>query len=356
MLNVSRANFTKIANNFTAKKILMNKGLATDVFVRNSAPISFKGIESPKSTNAFFEWAKETDFINTQLDDVLSNPENVLGAGFHHTAYKIPNNDDFVLRVSTNDMKYSFQRQNIPNAKIKAKSADLDINVGQEVARILVPGQYGDAEWQCTCIEVLKKQDGESIGVLPPELLVEGEYNSTTKAGVDPYEHISRKQHYAKTIHKVAELPVESYEKLLSDFTRACAYGFSFDEHNSNNLLVDSNKQAINLIDMDRSSSNPTKPNYGDLLYALTNVQYYSTYTSFYADDVSPEQKQQATDDTMQIIDKFMQAMKNNGLKFDKNSVTCSFFDLMRSTPSVKLCGYGMDGFFAKATQMGICN
>ena len=149
---------------------------------------------------------------------------------------------------------------------------------------------------------------------------------------------------------------VEAYEKLLSDFTRACAYGFSFDEHNSNNLLVDSNKQAINLIDMDRSNSNPTTPNYGDLLYALTNVQYYSTYTSFYADDVTPEQKQQATDDTMQIIDKFMQAMKNNGLKFDKNFVTCSFFDLMRSSPSVKLCGYGMEGFFAKATQMGICN
>ena len=97
MLNISPINFTKITNNFAKANQPIKQGLTQDVFVKSTNNVSFKGSEEVKNTNNFIQWAEKTDFINSQLDDVLSNPENILGSGFLHTAYKIPNNDDFVL-------------------------------------------------------------------------------------------------------------------------------------------------------------------------------------------------------------------------------------------------------------------
>ena len=57
------------------------------------------------------------------------------------------------------------------------------------------------------------------------------------------------------------------------------------------------------------------------LLFALTNAQYYRTYCDTYYNPVSEEQRNQATQDTIQIISKFIGAMKECGVKFDREKV-----------------------------------
>ena len=87
MLNVSHLNFNKIANNYTAKKISMNKGLSNDVFVRSTNPISFKGSEQKEITTSFVDWANKTDFINSQLKDIIPSEEYKLRYGFLNTSF-----------------------------------------------------------------------------------------------------------------------------------------------------------------------------------------------------------------------------------------------------------------------------
>lgn len=357
MLNISNVNFTKISNNFLAKKNLMMKGLSNDVFVRNSAPVSFKGVYVPESSNPFMKWAEETDFINSQLRNILTTPEHQLGSGFTNTAYEIPGNDDYILRISTSSLS-NMNWPELENASIEDTDLQLDVNVGQCIAEISVPSTYarpGERDIFATKIEVLKKQQGESIGVQPPETLVADEWG-TPKVGVEPYEAMSRKEKFARTIHKVAQLPVESYEKLLTDYKKACSAGYRLDHLNSNNLLIDEENKSINLIDMERVNPDGTVPHYANLLYSLTNCAYFDTYTYDYPNPVSDEDKNKALQDSVQIITKFMQAMQNTGSKFDRTRNSYEFaMKYIPSYPNRFYCqSFSDEAFWKKAEAMGL--
>lgn len=364
-MNINPLNFVKINNNYSVQNRPVHFETPKDTFVKSSNAVSFKGNENTSSTKTFAQWAQETDFVKNQLEDILSNPENLIGSGFSNTAFKIPNNDEYILRISSNSLKYSLHKPNIAKATIVDKDDKTDLNVGQCVAEIVVPSQWakeGQPDWSSTKIEVLKKQTGESIGVQPPETLITGEYNSTTKEGVAPYEDYSRKEKYINTIQKVAQLPVKSYEKLISDFQKACDAGYTFDHLNSNNLLVDSDKKQINLIDMGTSSQTSTQANYANLLYSLSNISYFQTYTSDYPNPIgnNPEETQAKTDEALQyniqIIDKFTQAMKNQGVKFSRNDASYEFSTkFLYSAPcAMWTSAFSSDAFWRKAESMGI--
>ncbi|MBR5304234.1 MAG: hypothetical protein IKU37_05345 [Candidatus Gastranaerophilales bacterium] len=357
MLNISPINFTKITNNFARANQPINQGLTRDVFVKSTNNVSFKGNEIKADKSDFQKWAEETDFVQTQLLDIITNKENEIGSGFIHTAFSIPGNDDYILRISTRSLEWTLCEENIGIAELNVVDGNDDINVGQEVATITIPDKDARPEeysWKNTKIEVLRRQHGESIGVQPPETLVEGEWSTHTKPGVEPYEAPSRKEKYARTIRKVAELPVESYEKLIETFKKASETGYDFDYLNSNNLLVDTEEGAINLIDMEKGHD-PVKPNYLNLLYALTNVAYYGTYTADWCKDPIPEDKREgAKQDTVTIINKFMSAMKNKGEKLNRNDVSFQAqIYLLNSLPMTYACG-GDSGFWQKANEMGI--
>ena len=105
--------------------------------------------------------------------------------------------------------------------------------------------------------------------------------------------------------------------------------GYAIDIENSNNLLIDEENQKINIIDTSRENF---PADFGGLLFALTNIDYFDTFISDYDNTgMSEAQKKQAIKDTMEITKKYTQAMKNIGVKFDKNSY--KFFQLLRSLP-----------------------
>ena len=327
MLNINPikfVSFNNIQNKYPQKQI----GLKSDTFVRSSNNVSFKGCESANN-NSFIKWAQETDFIKTQLPEILANPKYKLGSGFSHSAYMIPGNEAYILRTPNTKVQKDY---NFKNADIKdTEDKDLNVNIGQEVASIEVPTDEGIS----IQIQVLKKQTGKPIGV-PPSQAVYIEDTDILRDGEIPYEARERKEQYASTIHTVAQLPVETYEKLIDDIRAAEKAGYCFDHLNSNNLLIDEEKGSINLIDMDK---NKLPANLGNVLYALTNINYFSTFRSQY--DSCPmgnEEISKAFEDTVKIIDKFIQAMKNKGEKFNRDECSYEFFNLINSIPFSFYC------------------
>lgn len=303
MLTITPINFTGIRNLPQARNMNNSKfvGLQKDTFQRN---ISFKG------TLNFETWMLQHDLTFKDIQNIILDKENLIGSGNSNTAIAIPNCDDYCLRLSNWDLR-SIGGADFSKAKIQnTKDSNLEANIGQEVAKITIerdiPIPYE--------IQVLRKQEGESIGVQPPETLICGEYNSRTKDGVAPYEDFSRKEKYARTMHKLSQLPTESFEQLIKDYKEAQNAGYSFDYLNSNNLLVDENNKKINLIDMSKGA--PT--DISGLFYALVNAQYYRTFASNDYNVVDEKQRAQTTADVVQIIRKFIQAMKNQGETFDR--------------------------------------
>lgn len=345
-MNISPINFVKV-NNFSSIKRPLNLRLQSDIFVRST---SFKGNSETQNCTDFIKWAKETDFINSQLENILTSEEYKIGSGFTNTAFQIPNNDNYVLRVRTRSLQHTFAPSNIKKAVIEDLDDKLDINVGQKVAEITIPSEYareGKYDFAATIVEVLKKQQGEAIGVQPPETLSDN---------VVVYEAPIRKEKYARTIHKVAQQPIESYEKLISDFQKACNAGFIFDHLNSNNLLIDDENHSINLIDMEKVAEGIPEANYANLLYSLTDIEYFSTYVSEYINPVSDEEKTMAIEDTIQIIDKFLQAMKNTDVKFDRKAISYDFHSkFLSSMPCIMYCkSFEKEAFLQKAETMGL--
>ncbi len=340
MLNINPVNFiSKINNNPQVKQNRAN-ALTQDVFVKTSKNVSFKG----STTSSFIDWAQQTNFIHKQLPEILSNPENKLGSGFSHSAFSIPDCEEYILRIPNYALKDNFD---FSQAELKdTEDKNLTVNVGQKIAEIEVKGQYGIPN----TIEVLRKQTGKSIGV-PPAETIHIEDTDRLREGQLPYEARERKEYYASTIHQVSQLPQSAYEKLIDDMMIASKAGYAFDHLNSNNLLVDDD--SINIIDMDKSTR---QTHLGNILYALTNINYFDTYTSRY--DYSPmngDDINQVMGDTIQIISKFAGAMQSKGLKFNRNECSMEFFKLVNSMPFSFFCKTGdYNAKWAALEKMGL--
>lgn len=312
-------------NNFQQQR---KEKLRNDVFIRTTPDISFKGTEQ-KERNSFIEWADKTDFIKNQLQYIISNPSYKIGTGSSHIAYSIPGNDEYILRTQKNQETQNFEYE---EAIIKdTEDKNLGINIGQEVAIIEVPVQGG----RTARIEVLKKQKGEGIGIPPIQtLFIPG--SGVLRNGELPYESFERKEYYASSIHKVAQLPIAAFEKLIESIKEAEKFDYYFDHLNSNNVLIDEENETLNLIDMPKMQ---IPVFWGDVLYALTNMKYFSTFSS--QDDkftLDNEQINKTIIDIITIMDKFIQAMKNKGEKFDREICSPEFSNLINSLPFELYC------------------
>ncbi|MCD7740115.1 MAG: hypothetical protein LUH11_02055 [Candidatus Gastranaerophilales bacterium] len=319
LLYFNSVNLISNKNEYTPERKPQIKDLKSDTFVKNSNNVSFKG------SSGFIDWAEKTDFIHTQLRDILSNSGEKIGSGFSHSAFSIAGNDDFILRMSNSDLNnvYNYESALLRDCEDKK----LKVDTGQKVADIEIKDEHNLPHR----IQVLRKQKGEPLGVAPPQAVFNPE-TGDLRDGELPYESLERKHYYASTIHKTAQLPVKSYERLIDDIQNAANAGYTFDHLNSNNFLIDCDEKAINIIDMNKADF---KADYGNVLYALTNIDYYSTFASKYDNNpVSDEELNQAITDTMKIIEKFIKAMQNKNVKFkNRREFSYEFMKLFISLP-----------------------
>lgn len=321
---INKINYNKEAKLYTRK--MLNK----DMFEHScqTKNISFKGVNSLSSNQAsaskFIKFSKEYNLLD-KIPSILVE-DNIIGHGNEHTVYAIPNNEEYVLRTPS-----SFDLSKIKNKelKIEATEDNLDINIGQKVGQIKVKNEFS------ATIEILKKQKGKPIGN-PPPTAVFNEYTRKLRSGEIEYESPIRKEKFANSIKTLANLPISSYEKLIDDYKKAADAGYFFDHLNSNNLLVDEENQTICFIDM---SKRKDKPNFGNLLSALTNSCYLDTYISNYDDyPVSNDEKNMAIKNTITIINKYLEAMKNKNETIDFDNMSMEFFAFMGSIPMSIVC------------------
>ena len=325
MININPVRFANINNVYAQQPKTKLTGLASDVFVRSNAP-SFKC----RDDESFMDWAKKTNYVMADFPHIFFSDNTVIGSGFNHTTYMIPETDKYILRgpneqiIKTVANQIDFQKTTIEDIEDK----NLKINIGQPVASIKAQTKIGIPIF----FEVLKKQEGTSIGV-PPYSALSDEYGNL-KPGIEPYEAESRKVKYAESIKEVANMPIEAYETLISELEEAAKAGYKFDYLNSNNILLDEKNKRFNLIDMDKVSNPENNTvNYGNVLYALTNYCYYDTYTSnsFMNRMISPIEKEEAAHNTIKTIQKFVIAMQKKGVKFDKANKSYEFDKLLGS-------------------------
>lgn len=329
---------------------------AEDVFEKSLKPAGAVGLKRGQILDApgedFIKWAEETDFINSELKEALS-PENFIGEGFSHAAYRIPSNDRYVLRVPR-DFRTENEDMDYSDYKIKNTwDPELTRNCGQQIALLQVENQnVGDYRPQ---IEVLLKQKGYANSNPSPKALVLNEYTDELRPGVLSYDDDSRKRHFAHCMKVLAEMPDETYDLLIEDLIVSGEACYKFDHFNSNNFLIDEEGEKINLIDMDKMSQ-PHKDRFGNTLYALVNSEFFPTYFSNYSGYV-PEyegEKEDTLKNIVTILDKYTRALQRNHQKFNKTSYEF-YMDLMMSMPvSFWLQTFDMKEKLQKLSDMGV--
>ncbi len=318
----------------------------TNIF--NLKTTSFKA----QNQDTFIKTGVQESSDNIDIEKLKLNPKemlklyqsatadknNKIGSGFTHSVYKIPNVEGYVFRVPTDNLNKSMDFMTA-RYKESSEAKDLDVNVGQKVGEL----KFITEDNHSVTVELRQFAKGISLGI-PPIQAVRNK---------EEYNSMENKEYYAKTIAQTASLPLEAYEKLISDFQKVYKAGYHFDHLNSNNLLIDEKNKSINLIDLDKLKM---KPNYGNLLYALTNIGYFETYTSAYdSNPVSDEKKNEVTFNTMQIIDKFTKAMQKQNVKFKMDEISYEFMKFLTSLPCYCFCQTtDFNTIWVKFEQMGI--
>ncbi len=287
-------------------------GLETDIFVKKP-----KDDESKIHNDKLEQWHNHPEIIQDEIKFVLSNPDNKIGAGFQGSVYAIPGNEDYVLKLSHPEEAILNDNHTKCYVIDNDKGKNLDINIGQNVAQIYLC-KHDDPFKKI--IQVLRKQPGHSIGV-PPYGAIYNELGELKKGEV-PFEDETRKNEYLKTVKTVAALPVSAYEKFIQKIIDASEKGYKFDHYNTNNIMYDEKTQSLNPIDMDPTSG---YLNLGDLLYTLTNINYFRTYTN--EKNFNSPEYQDALKGTIDITNKYFQALKNKNLSIDSSKMSHEFYE-----------------------------
>lgn len=304
---------------------------------------NFTKSETQKCDNAFIKWAYDTDFMPHGLAAALTE-ENKLGSGFTNSVYKIPSNPNYVLRVRNHN---SIDDINFDNyTLVNCEDKNLKSNFGQCVAKIM------PADSQYPIFEILKKQKGITNSN-PPSSVVYHE-NGSIREGELPYEALERKEYYGKCLNILANMPQESYDKLIDELIELDRAGYRFDYYNPNNFLLDDEDGKINIIDIDKTASG-YKNDLGNILWALSGIGYFDTFMSDYdgvkTDDAAREE---AIKNTITVIDKYTQALKNKGAKYSKDGYEFTT-KLLSSLPfSFYLRSVNNDQKMQKLQEMGV--
>ncbi len=340
---ISSLNFSPHYFNISFKgnndKKYSTKPLDYDTFVKSKNQVSKI---CNVTENEFINWANSVDFVNTILKDSICD-KNLIGKGFSHSVYKISSNDDYLIRVSNNALKDELTGDGFEI--IDAEDRNLKGNFGQCVAKLV------NQDLQKRTIEVMLKQNGIANGNPPPSTIY---YESgELKPNEVPYEDYERKYHFAKCIEILANMPQETFDKLVEELDIAGYAGYKFDYYNPNNFLLDENGNIISIIDLEYTG-HKFNNDYGNALYALCSFSYLPTFLS--SMDNSPVDGEMINDtmrNLIQVIDKYTQALKNNNKCYTMESR--GFVEILNSIPMMfYLKERDSDKMLEKLREMGV--
>lgn len=291
---------------------------------------SFKSDTFERTSNPDSEavkFLKSTNFVKSGLKKVLADPSNELGCGIYHKVYSIPDCNDYVLRVPKD---FNLSDINLNDFTIEdTEDKNLKINIGQEIAKINFKTPKDSSS-----ISLLKKQNGQSVGIAPLEVFEQIYDNDSDLISV--YTSQEMKKTFADSLSLLASFPVSSYEKLTDDVKSAADCGYFFDYKNSNNIMADKKTKSLNLTDMVKCDG---CLNWGSVLFALTNIKYMPAYINA-GYKINEDDRKKASENVQCICDKYIQALKNKGISEDEQQqCLLTFFSMFMGSffPSNKL-------------------
>ncbi len=273
------------------------------------------------SFEEFDNWRKENNYDSKKILETISNPKNEIGHGANHVVYEIEDCPNFVLRIPIRNNLSSSKTDNIEFEK--KENQNPNNNIEQTVGYINF--YKNNNESSPDRIEIARRVSGKSYGVPDPTVLY-GEKG--LREGELPYDSPERAQQYRDLLDIVSHYDDEVFSDLIEKIDEIYDAGYSIDCLNPNNFLLANNE--INIIDLNKSS---VKPDYFDILYALTNIQYLNTYNPSCIPSITEEDKNVAINETQIIIDKFFKAMERNGIKADYDNRTTKADILFQSLP-----------------------
>lgn len=295
LINKLNALYTPILKTNNCNK-RFNNTLTNDVFVRTT---SFKGnekqVKDDKSFEAFQEWSEKSGFLN-DIEEISERTGKILGSGFEGEVIEIPNNDNWVIK--------SFKRSNLSPVSIeqptinKINDISPELNIGQSIAYVRVPVGKNYSKMYY----ILKRQTGKSLGISKTSNSKVSEYNSKT--------HIN-------SLRMIANAPQSTYNKFVKDVQYITKQGYMLDYINPNNLMYDESKQEINFVDVE-DKLNENKNQYAEMLFCLLDSEYADRYIT---DAEESDEKEEVRQLTESIVNKYFEAMHNNGFKFDDSNI-----------------------------------
>ena len=282
----------------------------SDGFIRTTQMTTFGKSEDDKSFSAFKKWSVETNFPNTALS-IMADSSNIIGKGEEGTVYQIPNNDNWVIKKykRSNLIQYHVDKPEIIEINDKSPS----LNIGQKVASVRIPINTRLTEH----FYILKKQTGKPLGL--PKIFINNVSAASSRIHLNSLENL-------------ANFPLSSYEKLISDIQYVTDIGYEFDGENPQNYLLDNETQTINFVDIDEVNEE-NKSQFAEVLYALIGSDFNDKFIKSHR---PVEEKELAKKSSLMICAKFITAMDKNKVKF---SDTYHFNKLLHSQPMTIMLG-----------------
>jgi hypothetical protein len=220
----------------------------------------FLGLRLPNQTfEAFSKWAEKTDFVS-KVPEII-RCENVVGEGLQNKIYEIGQNIPFLLRVFKG---YSTQLYTKPI--MKSFDYFSKYNIGQTIALV-----RNDLKLKTS---IILKQNGTPNGIQNwRQIFSEDNFS---KSNVP--EFISKLQ-------DVVDMPQSAYDELLKEVKLIAEKKFYFDFFNPQNVLLDKENKAFNLVDIENlGAGNNLSTIPSAILYSLvdefnfTNAYNFATH------------------------------------------------------------------------------
>lgn len=204
----------------------------------NLRPLNFDTVSfSAKKDNelSFFDFKRQMSvYYKGSIEENLGNilrPQNMIGQGNSKCVYKIPKINDYVIAVIKRE--YNSADKNITRRFSATKDEFQGINFGQPVASDNA-GLY-----------ILKKVEGEEYS-LPMWIL---KYQAS-EIGSDNVSSDDAKTFFKK-LKMMSCYPLSAYKDFAHKLKILNDAHIRIDTINPNNILIDSKKKEINLVDID---------------------------------------------------------------------------------------------------------
>jgi hypothetical protein len=205
--------------------------------------------------HSFEDLLSELNKVGLKKDNILDVcvEENLIGRGGNANVYNIPGVEKYVLRRVLRVFSQNQDRDDVAGEISKVEDPFPELNVGQPVAELVGKNLF-----------FLKRQYGIPAGV---------PYGDIRNKGGELADSL-----YEEHLKRAADMPQSAYDEVIRLFLFLNEHGYHFDPSKANNLLIDTQNEKFNLVDVGKGAKNSVNNNPSYLICVLMDNSYTWKY------------------------------------------------------------------------------